>query len=78
MLRAELDKAKASDLLIPQVVWGYFPANSDGDDLVIYRTSHVPKNGSDSTSRARAKSHGSASPTSSGRSASPTGRRSIW
>ncbi len=30
VLEAELDKAKASDLLIPQVVWGYFPANSDG------------------------------------------------
>jgi 5-methyltetrahydrofolate--homocysteine methyltransferase len=37
VLRAELDKAKASDLLIPQVVWGYFAANSDGDDLVIYK-----------------------------------------
>jgi 5-methyltetrahydrofolate--homocysteine methyltransferase len=37
VLRAELDKAKASDLLIPQVVWGYFPANSDGNDLIIYK-----------------------------------------
>ncbi len=37
VLRAELDKAKASDLLIPQVVWGYFPANSEGDDLIIYK-----------------------------------------
>jgi 5-methyltetrahydrofolate--homocysteine methyltransferase len=36
LLRAELDKAKAADLLIPQVAWGYFPANSDGNDLVIY------------------------------------------
>ncbi|MFZ0668290.1 MAG: methionine synthase [Acidimicrobiales bacterium] len=36
VLRAELDKAKAADLLIPQVAWGYFPANSDGDDLVIF------------------------------------------
>jgi len=36
VLRSELDKAKAKDLLIPQVAWGYFPANSDGDDLVIY------------------------------------------
>ncbi|MHB8681150.1 MAG: methionine synthase [Acidimicrobiales bacterium] len=36
MLRAELDKAKAKDLLVPQVAWGYFPANADGDDLVIW------------------------------------------
>ena len=36
ILRAELDKAKAKDLLIPQVAWGYFAANADGDDLVIW------------------------------------------
>jgi 5-methyltetrahydrofolate--homocysteine methyltransferase len=36
VLRSELDKAKSRDLLIPQVAWGYFPANSDGDDLVIF------------------------------------------
>jgi len=36
VLRDELDKAKAKDLLIPQVAWGYFAANSDGDDLVLW------------------------------------------
>jgi 5-methyltetrahydrofolate--homocysteine methyltransferase len=36
VLRAELDKAKAKDLLVPQVAWGYFPANASGDDLVIW------------------------------------------
>jgi len=36
VLRDELDKAKAKDLLVPQVVWGYFAANSDGDDLIIW------------------------------------------
>ena len=36
VLRSEMDKAKAKDLLVPQVAWGYFPANSDGDDLVVY------------------------------------------
>jgi 5-methyltetrahydrofolate--homocysteine methyltransferase len=36
VLRAELDKAKAKDLLVPQVAWGYFAANADGDDLVIW------------------------------------------
>jgi len=36
VLRAELDKAKAKDLLIPQVAYGYFAANAEGDDLVIW------------------------------------------
>ncbi len=35
-LRARLDEAKAEGVLVPSVVWGYFPANSDGNDLVIY------------------------------------------
>jgi 5-methyltetrahydrofolate--homocysteine methyltransferase len=35
-LRDQLARAKADDLLVPQVVYGYFPANSDGDDLVIW------------------------------------------
>jgi 5-methyltetrahydrofolate--homocysteine methyltransferase len=35
-LREELAKAKASSVLVPQVVYGYFPANGDGDDLVIW------------------------------------------
>ncbi len=36
VLREELDKAKAKDLLVPQVAWGYFAANSEGDDLVLW------------------------------------------
>ncbi len=36
VLRHELDTAKAKDLLVPQVAWGYFAANSDGDDLVLF------------------------------------------
>jgi len=35
-LRARLDEAKADDVLVPSVAWGYFPANSEGDDLVVY------------------------------------------
>jgi 5-methyltetrahydrofolate--homocysteine methyltransferase len=35
-LRARLDEAKAEGTLIPSVAWGYFPANSEGNDLVIY------------------------------------------
>ncbi|MGD0082238.1 MAG: methionine synthase [Acidimicrobiales bacterium] len=35
-LRARLDEAKAEGTLIPSVAWGYFPANSDGDDLIVY------------------------------------------
>jgi 5-methyltetrahydrofolate--homocysteine methyltransferase len=37
MLREELGKAKAGDVLVPQVVYGYFPANADGQDLVIWK-----------------------------------------
>ena len=36
ILRNELDSAKAQDLLIPQVAWGYFAANAEGDDLVLW------------------------------------------
>ena len=35
-LREELDKAKAKDLLVPQVAYGYFAANAEGDDLVLW------------------------------------------
>ena len=35
-LRDQLASAKADNLLVPQVVYGYFPANGDGDDLVIW------------------------------------------
>ena len=35
-LRALLAEAKATGVLVPQVVYGYFPANSDGNDLVIW------------------------------------------
>jgi 5-methyltetrahydrofolate--homocysteine methyltransferase len=46
-LRGRLDAAKADDVLIPQVVWGYFHANSDGNDLIIWsdadRTSELER-----------------------------------
>ncbi len=35
-LRAELASAKAQGLLVPQVAYGYFPANARGDELVIW------------------------------------------
>jgi 5-methyltetrahydrofolate--homocysteine methyltransferase len=34
--RDELAKAKADGLLVPQVVYGYFPVNSDGNELVVW------------------------------------------
>jgi 5-methyltetrahydrofolate--homocysteine methyltransferase len=34
--RQQLAAAKASGVLVPQVVYGYFPANGDGDDLVVW------------------------------------------
>ncbi|HEV7761900.1 MAG TPA: dihydropteroate synthase, partial [Acidimicrobiales bacterium] len=35
-LRDEMAKAKADGLLVPQIVYGYFPANSDGNELVVW------------------------------------------
>ncbi len=34
--REQLAAAKAAGVLVPQVVYGYFPANGDGDDLVVW------------------------------------------
>ena len=36
LLREQLAKARADDLLVPQVVYGYFPVNADGNDLVVW------------------------------------------
>ena len=35
-LRVQLAEAKSQNLLHPAVVYGYFPANADGDDLIIW------------------------------------------
>ena len=35
-LREQLAIVKRDDLLVPQVVWGHFPAAADGNDVVIY------------------------------------------
>jgi 5-methyltetrahydrofolate--homocysteine methyltransferase len=35
-LREQLSVAKEDDLLVPQVVWGHYPAASDGNDLVVF------------------------------------------
>ena len=36
LLREQIALARHDDLLNPKVVYGYFPANGDGDDLVIW------------------------------------------
>ena len=36
VLREQLALAKEEDLLVPQVVYGHFPAAAEGDDLVLY------------------------------------------
>jgi 5-methyltetrahydrofolate--homocysteine methyltransferase len=36
ILREQLGAAKASGVLVPQVVYGYFAANGEGDDLIIW------------------------------------------
>ncbi len=37
LLREQMAEAKSAQLLLPQVAWGHFPANADGDDLVVYK-----------------------------------------
>jgi len=39
VLRSQLDAARTAGVLRPQVVYGYFCANGDGDDLVIWKDS---------------------------------------
>jgi 5-methyltetrahydrofolate--homocysteine methyltransferase len=36
ILREQLARAQAEGLLVPAVVWGYFPVNAEGDDLVVW------------------------------------------
>ena len=36
VLRQQLSAAKASGVLVPQVVYGYFPVNAEGDELVVW------------------------------------------
>ncbi|MGI8794620.1 MAG: methionine synthase [Acidimicrobiales bacterium] len=36
VLREQLAAAKAKDVLVPQVVYGYFAVNGDGNDLVVW------------------------------------------
>ncbi len=42
-LRDLLAEARAKDLLVPQVVYGYFPVNGDGDDLVVFEPGEPEK-----------------------------------
>jgi 5-methyltetrahydrofolate--homocysteine methyltransferase len=37
ILRQELAKAKEGDLLVPQVAYGHFAANAEGNDLIIWK-----------------------------------------
>jgi 5-methyltetrahydrofolate--homocysteine methyltransferase len=36
-LREQLGRAKADDLLVPAVAWGYFAVNREGNDLVVWK-----------------------------------------
>ena len=36
-LRDSLARAKAAGILVPQVVYGYFPVGSDGDELIVWK-----------------------------------------
>jgi 5-methyltetrahydrofolate--homocysteine methyltransferase len=35
-LRAQIERAKAEQLLAPAVAWGYFPVNADGNELIVW------------------------------------------
>jgi len=37
LLREQLASAKEEDLLVPQVAWGHFAVNAEGNDLVVYK-----------------------------------------
>jgi 5-methyltetrahydrofolate--homocysteine methyltransferase len=47
LLREQLDRARAEQLLVPQVVYGFWPCNKDGNDVVVWsdeeRTSEVTR-----------------------------------
>ncbi len=36
ILREEIQKIRLKNILLPQVAWGYFPANSENNELIIY------------------------------------------
>ena len=36
LFREQLSRAKEDHLLVPQVVYGYFPVNADGNDLIVW------------------------------------------
>ena len=36
VLREEMDRAKSEGLIVPAVVWGYFPVNAQGDELIVW------------------------------------------
>ncbi len=36
ILREEIQKIRLKDILLPQAAWGYLPANSEGNTLIIY------------------------------------------
>ena len=38
MFRQKLAEAKASGVLVPQVVYGYFPVNGDGEELIVWES----------------------------------------
>jgi 5-methyltetrahydrofolate--homocysteine methyltransferase len=45
VLRSQLDGARTAGVLVPQVVYGYYPANADGDELVIWKDASGPGSG---------------------------------
>ena len=77
------DEAKRDGWIQPQAVYGYFPVQSDGNDLVVYEPERVrratarSRRSRASTSRGRKVASVSASPTTSARRSRRRGRRRL-
>ncbi len=37
ILRSQLDQARATGVLVPQVAWGYFAVSAEGNDLIVWK-----------------------------------------
>ena len=66
VLREKLDAARQADVLRPAVVYGYFAANSEGDDLIIWADEGRSRGSPASVFPGRTRARGCASLTFSG------------
>ena len=72
MLRMQLAEAKTTGVLVPQVVYGFFAVNSDGNDLIVWQDGNRSIEATRSRPAPAASSPLSASRTSSAPSSRPS------